>query len=230
MFNLLIRNFPELFVQSNRYLPLETVTIAEALKTAGYETASIGKWHLGSAADGRDAKAQGFDLDLGGKDTGSTETHWWPYKLPGLEEGSPGEYLTDRMTQETMNFIDRSKGSPWFAYLSFYAVHTPIEVNDYFCSRLLLFGVVWSCLLLFYSVLCCFCCCFIRFCFVFDVVCCCCLFLLLFYSFSCFGFLCFVFLCFSELFIVSCYWGCFLLMCSLFAPCVRFSNLFCLFC
>lgn len=106
------------------------MTIAEALKAGGYKTASIGKWHLGSTENGHGAKSQGFDIDLGGLATGATDTHWWPYGLPGLDEGGKdGEYLTDRMTDEAMTFMDRNKGKPWFIFLSYYAVHMPLQVR-----------------------------------------------------------------------------------------------------
>lgn len=113
------------------YLPLEDVTIAEAMKNAGYATAFVGKWHLGS----KDyyPQHQGFDVNIGGDSSGAPPTYFWPYKKrnralnelpPGGEEG---EYLTDRLTDESIGFMEANKDKPFLLYLSHYAVHTPIE-------------------------------------------------------------------------------------------------------
>ena len=118
------------------YLPLEEVTIAEALKQAGYATGFVGKWHL-STRDSDRAKyypdRQGFDINIGGDYSGAPPTYFWPYKKrnrtletmpPG---GAEGEYLTDRLTDESLKFLDANKDRPFLLYLSHYAVHTPIE-------------------------------------------------------------------------------------------------------
>jgi arylsulfatase A-like enzyme len=121
---------------------LESVTIAEALKAHGYRTACIGKWHLGKAAEGRSPTSQGFDIGIGARDTGSTDSHFFPYgPLPGLEHGARGEYLTDRLTNEAIKFMQgnypgANKSAPFFLFLSHYAVHTPLQapqdlVNKY---------------------------------------------------------------------------------------------------
>jgi len=118
------------------YLPLEEVTIAEALKQAGYATGFVGKWHLSTRNPDR-AKyypdQQGFDVNIGGDFSGAPPTYFWPYKKrnraletmpPG---GAEGEYLTDRLTDESLKFLDANKDRPFLLYLSHYAVHTPIE-------------------------------------------------------------------------------------------------------
>ena len=118
------------------YLPLEEVTIAEALKQAGYATGFVGKWHL-STRDPDRAKyypdRQGFDVNIGGDYSGAPPTYFWPYKKrnrtletmpPG---GAEGEYLTDRLTDESLKFLDANRNRPFLLYLSHYAVHTPIE-------------------------------------------------------------------------------------------------------
>ena len=113
------------------YLPLEDVTIAEALKEAGYATAFVGKWHLGS----KDyyPQHQGFDVNIGGDFSGAPPTYFWPYKNRNraLDElplgGEEGEYLTDRLTDESIKFMEANKGKPFLLYLSHYAVHTPVE-------------------------------------------------------------------------------------------------------
>lgn len=113
----------------NQQLPLEEVTIAEALKKAGYTTGAIGKWHLGG--EGFLPQNQGFDVNIGGNHAGSPPTYFYPYKnavksIPGLEKGQPGEYLTDRLTTEAEKFIESNKDKPFFLYLAHYAVHIPL--------------------------------------------------------------------------------------------------------
>lgn len=111
-----------------KFLPLEEETIAERLKTKGYATASIGKWHLG----GEDfwPTKQGFDVNIGGMDIGSPPSYFSPYKIKTLPDGPPGEFLTDRLTQEAVKFIEANKDKPFYIYLPHYAVHTPIMAKQ----------------------------------------------------------------------------------------------------
>jgi arylsulfatase A len=107
-------------------LPLEEVTIAEVLRDAGYRTACIGKWHLGKL--GFLASDQGFDTSLAGDEAGSTNDFFypgWSKKIP--LEGRNGEYLTDRLTDLSVDFIRRNQDNPFFLYLPHFAVHTPIQ-------------------------------------------------------------------------------------------------------
>jgi arylsulfatase A-like enzyme len=114
-------------------------TVAEALHDAGYSTFFVGKWHLGKTPDAMPEK-QGFDVNIGGGSAGATGSHFFPYGAekgrtmgPGLEAGKPGEYLTDRLTHETIRLIEEHRkakpGQPFFAYLSHYAVHTPLQAK-----------------------------------------------------------------------------------------------------
>jgi arylsulfatase A-like enzyme len=105
----------------------------------GYLTAMIGKWHLGEAAHG--PEAQGFDIALGGNHWGAPATFFFPYRgvrsngeyryLPGLGYGTESEYLTDRLTDETIQAIDfaQQNSQPFFIMLNHYAPHTPIEAK-----------------------------------------------------------------------------------------------------
>lgn len=113
-------------------LPLEEVTIAEVLHDAGYATRHIGKWHLGGA--GFDPTKQGFDVSLAGDARGSPPSYFAPFGkgervIPDLAEAPEGEYLTDRLTNEALRFIDDHHSRPFFLYLPHYAVHTPLAAK-----------------------------------------------------------------------------------------------------
>ena len=107
------------------YLPLEEITLAEALRPLGYATASMGKWHLGDPP--HYPKEQGFDINVAGYFRGQPPSYHAPYQIPTLEEGADGEYLTDRLAQEAAAFIEENQDRPFFLYLPFYTVHTPIQ-------------------------------------------------------------------------------------------------------
>ena len=115
------------------YLPLKEVTIAEALQPAGYVSASIGKWHLGG--EEYYPEKQGFAVNFGGCDLGATPTYFYPYKIRNIGTGKNGEYLTDRLADEAVAFLETSKSRPFFLYLAHYAVHTPIEAKPDMASR-----------------------------------------------------------------------------------------------
>jgi arylsulfatase A-like enzyme len=108
-------------------LRLEETTIAEALKPAGYRSASIGKWHLGG--EGFLPPQQGFDVNIGGNHTGSPprspKPYFGPAELPNLKLGD-GEFLTGRLTREACGFIEQNRANPFFLYLAHYAVHIPL--------------------------------------------------------------------------------------------------------
>lgn len=117
-------------------LPREELTLAELLKSAGYATASVGKWHLG----GSGPVEHGFDLNIAGDNHGTPVSYFYPYArggetTPGLEEGKPGEYLTDRLTDEAEKFIETNKGRPFFLYLPHYAVHIPMKARPELVER-----------------------------------------------------------------------------------------------
>ncbi len=110
------------------------ITVVEALREAGYSSASIGKWHLGNGP-GRGPLSQGFDMNIGGGATGHTPSHFSPYGLRALPDGPEGEYLTDRLTDEAIRFIETNGEQPFFLYLTHYAVHTPVQAPDEITSR-----------------------------------------------------------------------------------------------
>ena len=134
------KNKPLLGPVDRNELPLEETTIAEVLRDNNYSTFYSGKWHLGS--EGHYPEDQGFDVNIGGFEKGSPMGGYYsPYKNPRLSDGPEGEYLTDRLTLETIELIrNRDTKKPFAAFLSFYNVHTPIQENkefiDYYVEKL----------------------------------------------------------------------------------------------
>ena len=126
------------------FLPAAERTLASMLKAAGYLTGIIGKWHLSrtpnpgeaAEADPHAPSRHGFDVSIAVGFLGQTPDYFFPYqrtvgpfgnvKLPNLEQGQKGEYLTDRLTTEAEKFIDTNKDRPFFLYLPHYAPHTAI--------------------------------------------------------------------------------------------------------
>lgn len=111
-------------------LPLDHVTLAEALKPAGYVSASIGKWHLGG--EGFSPVEQGFDRNIGGTSSGSPRSWWPPYNIAGLTTPPPHEheYLADYLTRRAEAFIEENKDRPFFLYLPHYSVHIPLGAPE----------------------------------------------------------------------------------------------------
>jgi arylsulfatase A-like enzyme len=105
-------------------IPLSKIIVPEALKSAGYISAAIGKWHIGHTPI-----QQGFDVGFDREAMGFKGGHF----------NSNGEYLADRLTDEAVNFIiehnPASTGRPFFLYLAHHAVHTPIEAKEEIISK-----------------------------------------------------------------------------------------------
>ena len=125
--------------------PDRDATIGQAFKAAGYSTFYCGKWHLGEGASNPDKV--GFDTIVAAGAAGATRSFFAPYTVSkskghdekdaivGLDDAPEGEYLTDRLTQETMKFIEANKDKPFCAVLAHYAVHTPIEAKAHLTKR-----------------------------------------------------------------------------------------------
>ena len=125
-----------------RDLPLEEFTIAEALRETGYKTISIGKWHLGGPPFSM-PEHHGFDRNIGGSAHGAPGQYFFPYagnwSIPTtgkrsrwnvLPDGQPGEYLTDRLTEEAIGFIKENQERPFFLYFPHYGVHSPLQAKE----------------------------------------------------------------------------------------------------
>ncbi len=113
---------------NTEHLTESHITIAEVLKTVGYVTATMGKWHVGD-----DPTTQGFDVNIAGGTEGNpgSDGYFSPYNdLNNLTNGPTGEYLTDRLTDEAISFIEDNKDTSFFLYLPHYAVHTPIQGKE----------------------------------------------------------------------------------------------------
>ena len=96
-------------------------TLAEALKQEGYATINIGKWHLGE-----DPCSQGMVYNVGGSSWGHPKSYFAPFMQPDLE-APEGSYLTDHLTGEALAFMQKHRKQPFFLYLPYYAVHTPLQ-------------------------------------------------------------------------------------------------------
>ena len=123
-------------------MKLEELTVAEALKEAGYATFFAGKWHLSMGGKSMPGN-QGFDVNIAGGHAGAPISYFYPYNSPahhqfkipiqGLENGEEGEYLTDRLTDKTIKYLiehtQKHTNQPFFAFLSHYGVHEPFHAK-----------------------------------------------------------------------------------------------------
>ena len=125
-------------------LPEDQVTLPEFLSGAGYKNAIVGKWHLGLSEKHHPLK-RGFDEFFGFLNWGhdyfisdSLETNANSGKLPleyNGERVAVDGYLTDQLTDFAVDFIQRSKESPFFLYMAYNAPHTPLQASDEYLQR-----------------------------------------------------------------------------------------------
>jgi len=128
-----VRNSDRGSRKTRKIIPIETKTtldldffvIPEMLKEMGYTNGHFGKWHLGDV--GFHPEQSGFDVNIGGNKHGGPGGYFAPYPNPELENEPEGEYLTDRIGDEVVKFIDINKENNFFAYVPFFSVHTPIQ-------------------------------------------------------------------------------------------------------
>lgn len=117
--------------RNKEYLSLDRFTFAEYFRDYGYRTFYAGKWHLGP--EGYWPEDQGFDINKGGWTRGGPyggNQYFSPYGNPRLTDGPDGEYLPERLTRETIDFITNNRDQPFVAVLSFYSVHTPLMAKE----------------------------------------------------------------------------------------------------
>ncbi len=119
------------------HIPVGDTTIGEAFQQEGYRTGYIGKWHVGSEKIGM-PKQHGFDWQMATAKHGLPASYFFPFKrkrpstadVPDLEDGKPGDYLTDSLTDKGIEFIRetvKEGKKPFFLIMSHYAVHTPMQ-------------------------------------------------------------------------------------------------------
>ncbi len=101
------------------------VTLPEVLRARGWDTGSVGKWHLGG-----DPRRHGFTQNVGGTAQGNPRRYFSPYGNDALEDGPEGEYLVDRMGAEAVAFLEEHARHPFFLSFSPFAVHTPLEARE----------------------------------------------------------------------------------------------------
>ncbi|MBS1813346.1 MAG: sulfatase [Acidobacteria bacterium] len=111
------------------HLPKGVPTLASELKALGYQTASIGKWHLGK--EGYYPENFGFDVNVAGDNHGHPAPphgYFGPFKYHNLTGYTQQDNLTEVLTQKTDEFLEQAapKG-PFFLYLAEYAVHMPLQ-------------------------------------------------------------------------------------------------------
>ncbi len=107
----------------------DTTTMAERLRAAGYATGFFGKWHLGSEEKYWPTE-HGFDVNVGGCGLGGPPTYFDPYRIPALPPRKTGEYLSDRLADETIAFMRQKHEQPMFICLWTYNPHYPFEAPD----------------------------------------------------------------------------------------------------
>jgi arylsulfatase A-like enzyme len=124
-------------IKNNEILDLDFFLISEMFKNEGYTNGIFGKWHLGP--EGFYPEQSGFDSNIGGCKKGGPGKggYFSPYENPKIEDGPDGEYLTDRIGDETVKFIEDNQNSLFFAYVPFYSVHTPIQSKEQYSKKYL---------------------------------------------------------------------------------------------
>ena len=118
-------------------LSLKETTIAERFKNAGYRTGMVGKWHLGHTAQFNPVN-RGFEEFfgfLGGAHPYLRSGDGTKAIMRGLTPVVEKEYLTDAFAREAVAYIDRHAKEPFFLYLTFNAVHTPMEATEKYLKR-----------------------------------------------------------------------------------------------
>ena len=113
-------------IKNTLHIKKENLTIGHAMKAAGYVTATMGKWHVS-----KDPLENGFDINIGGLQRGGPYSGGYhsPFNYPNLVQKEKGEYLTDRITNEAISFMDKHKAKPFFLYIPYYTVHSPLQAK-----------------------------------------------------------------------------------------------------
>ncbi len=139
-------NRPLIYANSQNYLDPRVVTLAELLRDAGYRTGHFGKWHLGLSPQ-HWPEAQGFETTWHCAPDPGPPSYFSPYgvvpeseagprrKVGNITDGPPGEYITDRLTDEALKFIEQHQHEPFFLNLWQYGVHGPWGHKEAYTAR-----------------------------------------------------------------------------------------------
>lgn len=121
----------------------ERVLLPEALKEGGYDTMFLGKWHL--MPNGKESFGQhyptshGFDVNIGGREWGQPRgpgKYFSPFGMPGLDDGKPGDFLTDKLTDAAIGWLSSKESSqPFLMYFSYYSLHGPIMAPPHLVKK-----------------------------------------------------------------------------------------------
>ena len=108
-------------------------SLMAAAKEAGYATAFFGKWHLMPIGqpdfDKHYPTSHGFDINVGGREWGQPKgkgKYFSPFGMPGLDDGKPGDFLTDKLTDAAVDFLEKKQDDPFLLYFSYYTLHGPV--------------------------------------------------------------------------------------------------------
>jgi arylsulfatase A-like enzyme len=124
-------------------IPADRVTLAQALKNAGYRTAMMGKWHLGYAKNESLPVGKGFDYWFGLPYSNDMRKPWvntdiplWLYEnTKKIEHPVDQDTLTTRYTEHAVKFIEKAKDGPFFLYLAYSMAHLPIHTTGKFRGK-----------------------------------------------------------------------------------------------
>ena len=114
--------------RSRHFMPFEEYTVAEAFKENDYKTGFIGKWHLGH--DPYNPESQGFDVNIAGGPYPGPPSYFSPYKIHTIEDGPEGEFLTERLTDDALKYLEENKDDPFMLCMWHYAVHAPFQAKE----------------------------------------------------------------------------------------------------
>jgi len=123
-------------IENTQFLSSDNVTIAGALKDAGYQTIHLGKWHVSP-----DPLQNGFDVNIGGSRTGgpSGGGYFSPFHSGPMQPFSDlypkGTHRVDIFADQAMKFMQKHKGNPFFVHLAYYSVHTKLEAVPEFIEK-----------------------------------------------------------------------------------------------
>jgi arylsulfatase A-like enzyme len=116
-------------VRGQDRIALREMTLADILKSAGYITGLVGKWHSGALDPRYHPNARGFD-EFVGFCGGWSDYYDWSLDYNGQPRQSDGRYLTDVFTDEAVSFVNRHSKEPFFLHLAYNAPHSPFQVPE----------------------------------------------------------------------------------------------------